>query len=227
MVNIPSKPDICPPKFYSTFSKNLNTFAFQSLLVFMEAQKLAEEPTSLYKNLSPDEKVEILFRKYYPALCKSLYRILKDVSLAEDIVQEVFLKVWDKRHNLQLDEAFQGYLYRSCYNTALNFVKQQKPGRDVEITSVAAFSSQDADSTLQFLETEDQILQAIDSLPPKTRQVFSLSRFEELSYKEIAARLDISIKSVEKHMGIALQRLRESLKDYLFGYLIFMLSQLF
>lgn len=193
----------------------------------MEVQNPAEESVSLYQNLTPDEKVEILFRKYYPALCKSLYRVLKDVSLAEDIVQEVFLKVWNKRGDLQLDEAMQGYLYRSCYNSALNFLKQEKHTSDISVTPIAALSTEDAETTLNYLETESRILGAVDNLPPKTAQVFKMSRFEELSYKEIAERLSISLKSVEKHMGIALQRLRESLKDYLHSLILFLLTNLF
>lgn len=193
----------------------------------MEIQNQAEEPVSLYQNLSPDEKVEILFRKYYPALCKSLYRVLKDAALAEDIVQEVFLKVWNKREDLQLDEAFHGYLYRSCYNSALNFLKQQKHTSDISVTPIAAHSDEDAEKTLNFLETESQILLAVENLPPKTGQVFKMSRFEELSYKEIAEKLNVSLKSVEKHMGIALQRLRLSLKEYLHGIILFLLTNLF
>lgn len=187
----------------------------------------SEKPVSLYQHLSPDEKVEVLFRSYYPALCKSLYRILKDVSLAEDIVQEVFLKVWDKRHTIELNEASQAYLYRSCYNTALNFLKQQKTSGELGSLHETLSSGEDAESPLTYLETESIILESIEALPPQSRRVFSLSRFEMLSYKEIAARLDISVKSVEKHMSIALQRLRESLKDYLYALLVFLLSQLF
>lgn len=190
-------------------------------------QITSDKPVSLYQHLSPDEKVEVLFRSYYPALCKSLYRILKDVSLAEDIVQEVFLKVWDKRHSIELNEASQAYLYRSCYNTALNFLKQQKPTAELDKLNETLSNREGAESTLQYLETESLILEAIEALPPQTRRVFSLSRFEELSYKEIAARLNISVKAVEKHMAIALQRLRESLKDYLYVLLAFILSQLF
>lgn len=187
-------------------------------------QILKDEQLKQYPTLSPDEKVEMLFRSFYPALCKSLYRILKDISLAEDIVQEVFLKVWDKRHNIELNEASQAYLYRSCYNTALNFLKQQKPSGELGKLTDTLSNGEDAEKTLSYLETETQILQAIEALPPQTKRVFSLSRFEELSYKEIASRLDISIKSVEKHMGIALQRLRESLKEFLFVLLIILFS---
>ena len=87
--------------------------------------------------------------------------------------------------------------------------------------------SESAEKQMNLLETEQQILQAIDALPPKTKLVFSMSRFEELSYKEIADRLDISLKSVEKHMGIALQRLRENLKEYLVGLALFLISDFF
>ena len=193
----------------------------------MEVQKSSAESVSFYQNLSPDDKVEALFRQYYSPLCKSLYRILKDVSLAEDIVQEVFLKVWDRRSQLQLDEAIHGYLYRSCYNTALNFLKQQKPGIDINSGIEIAFSHLDAEKALNYLETEHQILEAIENLPPKTREVFRMSRFEELSYREIAEKLGISIKAVEKHMGIALQRLRENLKEYLISMLLFILVNIF
>lgn len=193
----------------------------------MEAQKQSAEILSLFQNQSPDEKVEILFRTYYPSLCKSLYRILKDVSLAEDIVQEVFLKVWDKRANLELNEAFQAYLYRSCYNTALNFLKKQKSFYELSDIPVEVCGDDGAEKTLLFLETEAKILASIETLPPKTKSVFSLSRFEELSYKEIAERLNISLKSVEKHMGIALQRLRDQLKEYLLGLLLLLFVQLF
>ena len=92
----------------------------------MEVNQPTEKVVSLYQDITPDEKVEILFRKYYAGLCKSLYKILRDATLAEDIVQEVFLKVWEMRETLKMEEAIQSYLYRSCYNTALNFLKQQK-----------------------------------------------------------------------------------------------------
>lgn len=123
----------------------------------------------------------------------------------------------------------QAYLYRSCYHSALNFLKSQKQKPQTVIDSVGDFlpGTETAEKQLTLLETEAQILRAIASLPPKTKLVFSMSRFEELSYKEIAERLDISVKSVEKHMGIALQRLRENLKEYLVTLLLLLLSDFF
>ena len=192
----------------------------------MEVEKPAEKVVSLYQNFTPDEKVEILFRKYYAGLCKSLYKILRDATLAEDIVQEVFLKVWEVRETLKMEDAIQSYLYRSCYNAALNFLKQQKKNTDLDNLETTITASDSAERQLNFQETEAEIQKAIDALPPKTKVVFSLSRFEELSYKEIAERLDISVKSVEKHMGIALQRLRENLKDYLVAVFLLLLKEL-
>jgi RNA polymerase sigma-70 factor (ECF subfamily) len=199
----------------------------KALAIFMEVDNQTGQAVSFYQNFTPEEKVELLFRKYYAGLCKSLYRTLRDASFAEDIVQEVFLKVWEMRHILQLDEAMQAYLYRSCYHTALNFLKQQKQKTDITTLEDSIPGSETAEKDLGLHETEIQIRQAINRLPPKTRLVFSLSRFEELSYKEIAERLDISIKSVEKHMGIALERLRENLKEYLVGLLLLLMTKLF
>lgn len=193
----------------------------------MEVEEAGSKTLSIYEHLSPEEKVELLFRQYYAGLCKSLYRTLRDASLAEDIVQEVFVKVWDMRHSLRLDEAIPAYLYRSCYHAALNFLKSRKPQTDLGPLEELVAGSQTAGQDLDLRETEDQVQRAIENLPPKTRLVFSLSRFEELSYKEIAERLEISVKAVEKHMGIALQRLRENLRDYLVGLLLILLTELF
>ena len=163
---------------------------------------------------SPEAKIEALFRAHYPALCKSLYRILRSSEEAEDIVQEVFLKLWDRRQTLDVGAATIGYLYRACYNTALNALRQRKPQEAPEAAATLAGDSR-ADEHLTTLEVEERIARAIDALPPKTRLVFSMSRYDELSYKAIDEHLDISVKAVEKHMGIALERLRHHLQDLL------------
>jgi RNA polymerase sigma-70 factor (ECF subfamily) len=193
----------------------------------MEVEEAGSRTLSIYDHLSPEEKVELLFRQYSASLCKSLYRTLRDASLAEDIVQEVFLKVWEMRGTLRLDEAVPAYLYRACYNAALNLLKRQKPQTDITLLQQQFPASDTAGQHLDMQETETRVFQAIAALPPKTRLVFSLSRFEELSYKDIADRLEISVKAVEKHMGIALQRLRENLREYLVGLLLLLIAELF
>lgn len=193
----------------------------------MKVEESSGKTISLFGNQTPEEKVELLFRQYYSPLCKSLFRTLRDPSLAEDIVQEVFLKIWDKRATLSIDAGISAYLYRASYNTALNFLKSQKTNLDIEGLTETLRDNENAEKDLNFQETEAHVLRAIGALPPKTKLVFSMSRFEELSYREIAERLDISLKSVEKHMGIALQKLRENLKEYLVILLLSLLSDNF
>lgn len=169
---------------------------------------------SLSPAQSPEEKIEQLFHAHYPALCKSLYRILRSSEEAEDVVQEVFLKLWDRRQTLEIGPATIGYLYKACYNTALNALRQRKAAEQPEAAALLV-AADEADGMLQLAETEARIAMAIAALPPKTKLVFSLSRYEELSYKAIAEQLEISVKAVEKHMGIALERLRFQLQDLL------------
>ncbi|WMJ72972.1 RNA polymerase sigma-70 factor [Cytophagaceae bacterium ABcell3] len=181
---------------------------------------------SVFRNFTPEEKVEVLFRELYAPLCKSLYNLLRDSSAAEDIVQEVFLKIWDRRDKLQIDQGIKSYLYRSCYNSALNFLKLQKKISGDDVAGMDIMGYMDTEKNMLFREAESSVYKAIDSLPPKTKIVFSLSRFEELSYKEIADRLEVSVKAVEKHMGIALQRLKNSLKDVVAALIISLISQI-
>ncbi|WP_224995322.1 RNA polymerase sigma-70 factor [Cesiribacter sp. SM1] len=192
--------------------------------MFLKVEQ-AKDIVSLYDYQSPEEKIEALFRSCYPMLCKSLYRILRNTEEAEDIVQETFLKLWDRRQSLELGPATISYLYRACYNTALNVLRQRKPQEQPEAAAAMLASDDTADKSMQLMEVEERIAQAIESLPPNTRMVFSLSRYEEMSYKTIAEHLDISVKAVEKHMGIALGRLRYQLSDLL--CLLLLISSIF
>lgn len=169
---------------------------------------------SFHQHQSSEEKIELLFRAYYARLCKSLYRVLRNTEEAEDIVQETFLKLWDRRQQLEIGPGTPSYLYRACYNTALNVLRQRKPQEQPEAAGALAGDNR-ADGALELLELEERIALAVEALPPKTRLVFSMSRYDQLSYKAIAEHLDISLKSVEKHMGIALERLRHHLHDLL------------
>ena len=159
--------------------------------------------------------VETLFKVHYASLCRTVYTIVKGKDVAEDIVQEVFLKLLNKREDLVITTSLKAYLFKSAINTALNYAGQAKKLEFLEENDLDFISHSELEENFDFKETEKDVQNAIDSLPPACRTVFLLSRFEELSYKEIAESLQISVKTVENQMGKALKVLREKLKNYL------------
>lgn len=168
--------------------------------------------TSLQNN--DEQAMDILFRRHYSFICRAVYRVLKDSNLAEDIAQEVFLGLWKKRENLNITSSVQAYLKKAAINKSLNYIRDQKIKFDDE--EKLPLLSNNQSTTQQQLEADDlqkQINDAIGSLPEKCRLVFSLSRFEEMSYQEIANELNISIKTVENQISKALKILRKLLKE--------------
>lgn len=159
-----------------------------------------------------EQAMDILFRRHYSSICRAVYRILKDGNLAEDIAQEVFLGLWKKRKTLNISTSVNAYLKRAAVNKSLNFIRDQKVKFDDEEKMPVLTNNQS--TTQQQLEAEDLqklINDSIDLLPEKCRLVFTLSRFEEMSYQEIADKLDISIKTVENQISKALKFLRKAL----------------
>jgi len=167
------------------------------------------------------ETVKQLFYQFYPFLCNTVFRILKDKALAEDLAQDTFFKFWDKRASINIQTSLKAYLRRMAVNEALYYLRKNKKFQkdsEVEPSALGGSTNTVEDQLLQ-QELEDKIAAAINTLPPRCQEVFRLSRFEDKSYKEIAAKLEISIKTVENQMGKALKMLRAALKDYLHFFL--------
>lgn len=162
----------------------------------------------------PEMALKILYEENFSYLCFIVYRVLPDWSIAEDIVQEVFFEVWKKRKILNIKSNFRSYLKRSVVNRTLNYIRDQKfVFDDEEKASAIKSKSSSGLENLQTNELEKRIDTAISLLPQKCRIIFGMNRFEELSYAEIAAKLDISVKTVENQISKALKILREKLKD--------------
>ncbi|MGD9976705.1 MAG: RNA polymerase sigma-70 factor [Bacteroidales bacterium] len=165
-----------------------------------------------------DEQVfETIFRTYYERLCNYANTILNDMDEAEEMVQSAFLTVWEKHDTLEIHTSVKPYLYRAVHNSCLNRVKHYKVRKTYgdSVKSQAELLHDDASQDLIGSELDGIVANAIDSLPDQCRLVFKLSRFENLTYAEIAEQLGISVKTVENHMVKALKVLREKLKDYL------------
>ncbi|WP_177230475.1 RNA polymerase sigma factor [Chitinophaga sp. CF118] len=179
------------------------------------------ENARLQKLLQEDEQLfmETLFKAWFSFVSKTIYRIVQDTATAEDLAQDVFIKIWNRRASLK-DVYFKAYLHRAAINMALDHLDKNKR-RGTHLPLEDHLEPMAAPVSVGLQQTTTHIQQAINRLPEKCREIFILSRYEELSYREIATTLNISIKTVENQMMTALKKLRVSLQDYLQVIILF------
>jgi len=156
---------------------------------------------------------DTLFKKYYSYLCMVVFRMTQDKNKAEDIVQEVMLELWRKRESIDIKSAVKSYLHRAVRNKTLNHIRDEKVKFESEdqLSELASTES----SPLQMMqgdELAEKLKKTYESLPEKCRIVFSLVKYEGLSYKEAAEKLEISVKTVENQISKALRKFREAIK---------------
>jgi len=167
------------------------------------------------------EKGEFMFEQVFKSNFKGLhsyaYTILKDEMIAEEMVQNVFYKIWEKKENLFIQTSVTAYLYRSVYHESLNYLKHRKVKEAYQSYAMHQMKNQsdNAEKKILLSELEQKLEKALNELPEQCRTIFQMSRYEELKYQEIADRLGISIKTVENQMGKALKQLRLKLADFL------------
>lgn len=155
-----------------------------------------------------------LFFRYYPLLCAFVSRYLPDDAKTEELVQEVFVRIWEKRREISITASVKSYLFRAVKNEVINRLEHEKTEQKfLEKSRRAALVAPD-EQQLPEVDLLQKIEKAIEALPPKRQEIFRLSREAGLSYREIAAQLNLSVKTVEAQMGLALKQLRDSLKDY-------------
>lgn len=166
--------------------------------------------------LIQDEKAfDALFREWYSPLVRYAYTFTDgDLDEAEELVQETFAKFWTQRETLGLQHAVKAYLYRIVHNLALNRLRTQKT-QERYINHQMRQMANEYEAPKDDPELQSRFREVLKTLPAQCRNVFELSRFEELKYREIAEQLGISIKTVETHMGKALRIMRQELAEYL------------
>lgn len=181
-----------------------------------------DEKLALKKIKNDDEPAfQLIFETYYSSLCHFAMQFLYDRDQCEEVVQDLFLTIWEKRKILDVEISLKHYLFRSVRNQCLNHLKHEKIKKLHAEKLRDALMSEDAPGDYFISrETIFHIEEGINSLPEKRREIFRLSREEGLKYREIAEKLKISVKTVEIQMGHALKSLREKLKSFVFLFFI-------
>lgn len=171
---------------------------------------------------------EELFRSYFTPLCSFAQKFVNDSDEAKDIVHNVFINLWTKRDEIDIGSSLKSYLFQGVQNRSLNYIRDNKrlvqfdtPQSEAELNNY--LESRDH---LESSEAESRINSALDGLPEKCKEIFLMNRFDGFKYREIAEKLNISIKTVETQMSRALKTLREKLSDMITVLVFLLLNNL-
>jgi len=157
-----------------------------------------------------------LFDEYFAEVCTHVYRYIPNKRVAQDVAQDLFVELWTKRDKLNITSSAGAYLHHMAVSRALNYIRDNKKHRHADVSQMRAVKTDQPTpgEVMDARSLERMISSTIDALPDRCRQVFMLSRFEQLSNAQIAESLDISVKTVENQMTKALKTIREAVEKY-------------
>lgn len=170
---------------------------------------MTTESKTLLENIAAgdNEAFKTLFDMFFPKVKVFLVKFLKDDKAAEDIAQDIFVKIWTFGPTLPEIKSFNTYIYRMTRNAALNYLRDRKDS--VDLSDLSVIDDTDIEQEYYTKEKELLVRLIVDQMPPQRQRIFKMSRYQGLSNDDIAARLLVSKKTVENHLTIALKELRE------------------
>ncbi len=194
-------------------------------------QPISIEEKEWLQSLKAGKEIALqrIFNHYYKYLVVTGYNITGDNEKAKDLVQDVFYELWKKREKLEIQSSLKSYLRRAVVNRSLNYIKTQKrfDFGDENFDAQTPDQTVSAQKTLEAQDLKSALNKAIDGLPAKCKAIFMLSRYEKLSHKEIAAKLEISTKTIENQITKALKIVRAAVEKYDTLGLLLLLSNIF
>ncbi|MFD2287892.1 RNA polymerase sigma-70 factor [Pedobacter petrophilus] len=164
---------------------------------------------------------KLIYEKYAPKLFHTVYNLVRNKEASEDVIQDLFSDLWQKRAKLNITTSLQGFLYTAAKNRILAQLRKRKITIDADALAFLADSNH-TDNRLLEMELKQKLNQEINLLPRKCAEIFQLSRESQYSHQEIAKHLNISVKTVENQVGIALKRLKANLTDFLILLVLFL-----
>lgn len=159
---------------------------------------------------------DLLYKKYSKRIFKFAYSILKSQEESENIVQDVFLSLWENRNNVEKDSSVKYYVFTIAYNSAISMIrKKARESQFIEyLKSLQDLNQEPVDVELEYNELTNKLDDIINNLPDRQKSVYVLHKIEGLKYSEIAERLNISVNTIENHMSRALKTIRKELGNY-------------
>ncbi len=154
-----------------------------------------------------------MFKKYYNPLCNFASSIVNDSKMAQDVVQDVFTKMWDKRDELIVNTNEKSYLFQAVKNRSLEVLRKQKLDANISSQLKPMENSNALEEQAKNYMLKEYLFKSIRQLPPKCQKIFVMNKVNGLTYGEIAKNLDISVKTVENQIGKAYRKLRELMSD--------------
>jgi len=184
---------------------------------WIKGMELEKNSTLSLLPQSDEAAFEEIFKSHFKRLHSYAFTILKDKAEAEEIVQQVFFKLWERTQTQSFTGSLNAYLYRAVHNESLNFLKhrQVRANHQLQVAYSMKQQTSDSDKKVVAAELEKHIHTALNELPEQCRTIFQMSRFDELKYIEIADKLGLSVKTVENQMGKALKLMRIKLYHFL------------
>ena len=160
------------------------------------------------------EKFKHIFNLYYHPLCRYLLLFTDDYGMIEDVVQSIYIKLWEERENVS-DTSIKTYLFIASKNRILNSIRDRQKRNDLLYDYfIRELEKEQAEDIVNMDEFTSLVEESIDHLPPKTKEIFCLRRYNKMSYKDIAHLENISTKTVENHISKALQRISSFLNTH-------------
>jgi RNA polymerase sigma-70 factor, ECF subfamily len=161
------------------------------------------------------EQFESLFRSSYVSLVRYAKTLIKDHDTAEEIVQDLFFRLWKDKEKIIIESSLNGYLFRSVHNRCLHYIEHNRvvERHAEEMAHQQADNQENPSDILHYKELQAKIARILERLPERCGKIFYLSRFEGLKYNEIAEKLSVSVKTVEANMGKALKEFRKELTE--------------
>jgi len=158
---------------------------------------------------------ESLFRSSYVSLVRYAKTIVRDHDSAEEIVQDLFFRLWRDKESLNIESSLNGYLYRAIHNRCLHYIDHEKVVRKYadEMALNRQETAEIPSDIMNYCDLQEKIAWILERLPERCGKIFCMSRFEGLKYSEIAERLSVSVKTVEANMGKALKEFRRALAE--------------